>query len=65
MGITSRKPRGLSPRHYKGVVIWPRNIYGMYSANCCETPLAADTLFGMKTLISETLAKHGLKRQGV
>lgn len=49
-------------REYRGVIIWPRNYAGMYSARV-DTDyargginLAADTLAGMRELIRETLA---------
>lgn len=42
-------------RTYRGVTIFPKNVYGMYSAVVRCTPLAADTLKGMRRLIRETL----------
>lgn len=46
-------------RFYRGVVIFPKNVHGMYSARVDVpgggTRLAADTLKGMKQLIRETL----------
>lgn len=46
-------------RWYRGVLIFPKNVFGMYSARV-DVPgggqsLAADTLAGMKELIRETL----------
>lgn len=41
-------------RWYCGEIIWPRNVYGMYSALVNQTRLAADTLAGIKSLIRET-----------
>jgi hypothetical protein len=39
-------------REYRGVIIFPRNVHGMYSARTSDgQPLAADTLAGMKDLI--------------
>lgn len=48
------------PKHYRGVVIWPKNRYGMYSARV-DVPgggqqVAADTLAGIRELIRETQA---------
>lgn len=48
-------------REYMGVPIFPKNVYGMYSARV-DVPgggksLAADTLAGMKELIREELAR--------
>lgn len=47
-------------REYRGVIIWPRNYAGMYSARV-DVPggglqLAADTLAGMRELIRKKLA---------
>ncbi|MCV7174851.1 hypothetical protein [Mycolicibacterium sphagni] len=46
-------------RVYRGVLIWPRNVHGMYSARV-DVPgggvsVAADTLAGMREVIRETL----------
>ena len=46
-------------REYRGVLIFPKNVHGMYSARV-DVPgggqrLAADTLAGIKELIRETL----------
>lgn len=50
-------------RMYRGVVIEPKNIYGMWTARV-DVPgggkrLAADTLRGLKVLIREELATPG------
>jgi hypothetical protein len=49
------------PREYRGVVIWPKNVYGMYSARV-DVPdggqsVAADTLAGIKSLIREAVGR--------
>lgn len=49
-------------RTYYGVIIWPKNVHGMYTARC-DVPgggqrLAADTLDGIKELIRNTLGKE-------
>ncbi len=48
-------------RWYYGEIIWPKNVYGMFSAMVNQTPLAADTLDGIKSLIRET---KGIKPRG-
>ena len=45
--------RNNEPRHYRGCIIWPKNVYGMYSALCFGEQVAADTLAGIKELIRE------------
>lgn len=45
------------PRLYRGQYIWPKNVFGMYSAVVNCQPLAADTFEGMKALIRHTLGK--------
>ena len=42
-------------RFYRGVIIWPKNVYGMYSAIVRGENIAADTLAGIKSLIRERL----------
>ena len=48
-------------REYRGVLIFPKNYAGMYSARVDVPgggmPLAADTLAGMRQLIREVLDK--------
>lgn len=48
---------GREPRWYRGEIIWPKNVHGMYSAIVDCRSLAADTLAGMKDLI--TAVKKG------
>lgn len=43
------------PREYRGCVIWPKNVYGMYSANTGQGQVSADTLRGIKQAIREAL----------
>jgi hypothetical protein len=54
-------PRPQKIRTYRGVVIFPKNVHGMYSARVDVVgggiPLAADTLAGMRQAIRETLAR--------
>jgi hypothetical protein len=42
-------------RWYRGQLIFPKNVYSMYSCNCNGVPLAADTLAGIKQLIKKEL----------
>ena len=50
--------RNNEPRHYRGCIIWPKNVYGMYSAFVDgHGQVAADTLAGIKQLIRERLAQ--------
>lgn len=44
-------------RWYYGEIIWPRNVFGMWSAMVNQTNLAADTLAGIKSLIREAKGK--------
>ena len=42
-------------REYKGWIISPKNVHGMYSAwKSGHTRLAADTLAGMRQIITHT-----------
>lgn len=42
-------------RWYRGVIIHPKNVYGMHSAFVGGGQVAADTLAGMKELIRDNL----------
>lgn len=57
----------MTTRWHRGVPIWPRNYCGMYSARVDVpnggVPLAADTLAGMRELITHTLRENGWPKQ--
>lgn len=49
-------------RWYYGVIIFPKNVWGMYMAFVDERQYAADTLAGMKRLIRDAKGINRTRR---
>lgn len=53
------------PKEYKGWLIWPKNYCGMWMATNYSDgygQLAADTLEGIRDLITSTIQKSGIDK---